>query len=47
MTADEWANKLMEFSSFSRDELIDQLSSEYGSQFTREQAEYAVEQVGY
>lgn len=41
------AESYLEFSSFSKEGLIDQLSSEYGSQFTREQAEYAAEQVGF
>lgn len=31
---------------FSRDRLIDQLSSDYGSQFTVEQATYAADQLG-
>ena len=31
---------------FSRTELIDQLSSEYGEQFTIEQATYAVDTIG-
>lgn len=41
------AQEYLNFTSFSRDGLIDQLSSEHGSQFTREQAEYAASQVGY
>ena len=41
------ARRYLDYSSFSRDGLIDQLTSEYGSQFTQEQAEYAVGQVGY
>ena len=41
------AQHYLEFSSFSRDGLIDQMTSEYGSQFTQEQAEYAAGQVGY
>ena len=41
------AQEYLEHSSFSRDRLVDQLSSEYGSQFTPEQAEYAADQVGY
>ncbi len=36
------AKSYLEFSSFSRAGMIEQLSSEYGSQFTKEQAEYAV-----
>jgi hypothetical protein len=31
---------------FSRQRLVDQLTSEYGNQFTQEQAEYAAGQVG-
>lgn len=41
------AQEYLEHSSFSRDRLVDQLSSEYGSQFTPEQAEYAADQVGF
>lgn len=41
------ANDYLEFMSFSRQGLIDQLSSQYGSKFTKEQAEYAATQVGY
>ena len=41
------AQEYLELTSFSREGLIDQLTSEYGSQFTREQAEYAADQVGY
>lgn len=40
------AKSYLEFSSFSRNGLIDQLTSEYGDQFTREEAEYAADQVG-
>lgn len=36
----------LEFSSFSRQGLIDQLSSEYGEKFTVEQAEYGATAVG-
>lgn len=36
------AQSYLKVFSFSREELIDQLSSEYGSQFTPDQAEYAV-----
>lgn len=41
------AQEYLELTSFSREGLIDQLTSEYGSQFTREQAEYAADKVGY
>ncbi len=41
------AQEYLEYSAFSRAELIEQLSSEYGSQFTQEQAEYAAGEVGY
>lgn len=41
------AREYLALTTFSREGLIDQLTSEYGSQFTREQAEYAVGQVGY
>lgn len=41
------AKSYLEFMAFSKEGLIDQLSSEYGSQFTREQAEYAAAHVGY
>lgn len=40
------AESYLEFTSFSRQGLINQLTSEYGEQFTREQAEYAADQVG-
>ena len=40
------ANGYLEFMPFSRSELIDQLTSEYGEKFTQEEAEYAVNQVG-
>ena len=39
------AESYLEFMSFSRSGLIDQLTSEYGSGFTYEQAEYAAQQV--
>ena len=42
----EAAEDYLEFSSFSRQGLIDQLTSQYGSQFTRAEAEYAVDSVG-
>lgn len=41
------AKEYLDYQSFSRDGLIDQLSSDAGSQFTREQAEYGASQVGY
>ena len=41
------AQAYLNMKSFSKDGLIDQLSSEYGSKFTKEQAEYAVKEVGY
>ena len=40
------AKKYLDFTSFSRQGLIDQLTSEYGDKFTLEQAEYGVSQVG-
>lgn len=40
------AKSYLETTSFSRQGLIDQLSSDYGSKFTQEQAEYAADQVG-
>lgn len=39
------AENYLEYTSFSRSGLIEQLSSEYGSGFTYEQAEYAAQQV--
>lgn len=45
--AAESAKSYLEFSSFSRQGLIDQLTSEYGEQFTQEQAEYGVSQAGF
>ena len=39
------AESYLEFGQFSKEQLIEQLSSEYGSKFTYEQAEYAVSQV--
>jgi len=41
------AKSYLEFSSFSRNGLYDQLTSPYGGQFTPEQANYALSQVGY
>ena len=41
------AKEYLDLTSFSREALIEQLTSEYGSQFTQEQAEYAVRQIGY
>lgn len=43
--AEKCAKSYLEVMDFSRQELIDQLSSEYGDQFTVEQAEAAVEKV--
>lgn len=40
------AKEYLEFSSFSRQGLLDQLMSRHGSQFTRAQAEYGVNQTG-
>lgn len=40
------AESYLDFTSFSRQGLINQLTSEYGEQFTREEAEYAADQVG-
>lgn len=45
--AAESAESYLKYSSFSRDELYNQLTSEYGEGFTAEQAEYALTQVGY
>lgn len=42
----EKAESYLEFTSFSRDGLIDQLTSEYGEQFTYEQAVHAANAVG-
>lgn len=44
--AAEAAKDYLETSSFSRQGLLDQLTSQYGSQFTRAQAEYGVNQTG-
>ena len=44
--AAEAAKSYLEWKAFSRQGLIDQLSSEYGEQFTPEQAEYGVSQTG-
>ena len=41
----EAAQSYLKYSSFSREGLYDQLTSEYGEQFTPEQANYALEQV--
>lgn len=43
--AEKSARQYLEYSSFSKKELIDQLSSEYGENFTQDQAEKAVEAV--
>ena len=40
------AESYLNYTTFSRKELIDQLTSEYGEKFTEEQAEYAADQVG-
>jgi len=44
--AAESAKSYLEFKSFSRQGLLEQLSSPYGEQFTPEQAEYGVSQTG-
>lgn len=44
--AAESAKSYLELTSFSRQGLIEQLTSEYGDQFTLEQAEFGVSQVG-
>lgn len=41
------AEDYLKFQDFSRDGLLDQLTSDYGEQFTREQAEYGLQAVGY
>lgn len=41
------AQNYLDLMAFSRDGLIDQMSSESGDKFTRQQAEYAASQVGY
>ncbi|MGI6020188.1 MAG: Ltp family lipoprotein [Lachnospiraceae bacterium] len=41
----ESAQSYLDFSAFSRNELYDQLTGEYGDQYTPEQAEYALTQV--
>ncbi|MDX2377305.1 Ltp family lipoprotein [Microbacterium sp. LRZ72] len=43
----ESAESYLEFSSFSRQGLYEQLTSEYGESFTAEQAEHALDAVGY
>lgn len=40
------AKDYLDFSSFSRQGLIDQLSSPHGAQFTLEEATYAVNKIG-
>jgi len=45
--AAESAQSYLDFTSFSRQGLYDQLTSEYGEQFTPEQAQYALTAVGY
>ena len=44
--AAESAKSYLDFKAFSRNGLLDQLTSEYGEQFTPEQAEYGVSQTG-
>lgn len=44
--AAESAKAYLDFQPFSRQGLLDQLTSEYGEQFTPEQAEYGVSQAG-
>ena len=41
------AKYYLDFTSFSHAGLINQLSSAYGDGFTKEEAEYAAEQMGY
>ena len=41
------AKDYLDYDSFSKDGLIDQLSSQYGEQFTREEAEYGAKAVGF
>ena len=43
----EQAESYLEYSSFSRDGLYRQMTSEYGSQFTPEETNYALSKVGY
>lgn len=43
----ESAQSYLDFTSFSRQGLYDQLTSEYGGQFTPEQADHALSAVGY
>ncbi len=43
----EAAEQYLDTMSFSRDSLYDQLTSEYGGQFTKKQAEHALKAVGY
>ncbi len=45
--AAESAQSYLDFTSFSRQGLYDQLTSQYGEGFTHEQAEYALAAVGY
>ncbi len=45
--AKQSAQEYLSIMSFSKKELIEQLSSEYGDGFTREQAEYAAQALGY
>ena len=41
------AQKYLDLTSFSKEGLIEQLSSEYGDKYTKEQAQYAVSAVGF
>ena len=43
----ESAQSYLEYSSFSRDGLYQQLTSEYGEGFTPDEANYALSAVGY
>lgn len=42
----ESAENYLDYSAFSREGLVEQLTSEYGDQYTLDQATYAVDQVG-
>lgn len=45
--AAQCAQNYLDIMSFSKDGLFNQMTSEAGDKFTREQAEYAIKQVGY
>ncbi|MBQ6128811.1 MAG: Ltp family lipoprotein [Lachnospiraceae bacterium] len=45
--AAQCAQNYLDLMSFSKEGLFDQMTSEAGDKFTREQAEYAIKQVGY